>query len=432
MNRRSKNRCPVRSRGVALLLVMIALAIASTLALTFVSAQSTTLGIARNLDRHAQARQVAEAGLEIAIREVRGNAAWRSERPYGAWVTDQPLSGGTFTVTGETDSGDYTSDPDEPLTLTSIGRFDGVSHRVRAVLWPIVEHNGAGGSGTGVLAGQSIELSGSSRVDSYNSQSGNYGVANVGSEALVVTNSTAPGAVKASGSAVFRGDILVGPGGDPDTVFSGYNWGTQGVTGSVGVADAPWTPTVPAHNIHFASAGNLSASGAPGWVHIPDSGSGGNLRHNNLSGGGSRKFLVHGDVRLRLDGDLSLGGNSGLELADGASLVVWVAGDVNIGGSANINANGRSPHRVIIYLTGDGSVSISGNTSVYATIIGPQAELSISGNSRLFGNFQGRKAVISGNSALHMDVSLQHIPGMVGGGGEAQPAGYRVRWIEGE
>ena len=132
---------------MALLLVLIAVAISATLALSFLSAQSTSVGIARNLQNHARARHVAESGLGLAVAYVRADDDWRTEQSDGTWVTDEAFGDGTFTIVGEdgTDldgdgvvdgDGDLADDPTESATLTVTGRVGGATHAVRAVIRP--------------------------------------------------------------------------------------------------------------------------------------------------------------------------------------------------------------------------------------------------------------------------------------------------------
>ncbi len=143
-----------RQRGIALLLVMISVAVASVLSLGFLTAQTTTLGISRNITHSAQARAIAESALELALHYVRDDptAAWRTDRPHGVWVADQPLAGGTYTITAidgadtngdgtisapSEGDGDLTDDGDDPLTLTATATYGGVTYTVTAVVTPI-------------------------------------------------------------------------------------------------------------------------------------------------------------------------------------------------------------------------------------------------------------------------------------------------------
>ncbi len=137
-----------RHRGVALVLVLVAVIVAATVAHSFVSAQSTSISIARNVQKHATARHVAESGLELAVAHIRSNDNWRTEQADGTWVTDEPFGDGTFTIVGEdgedTDGdgvvdgdGDLSDDDSDLLTLTVTGKINGSSHVARAVVRPI-------------------------------------------------------------------------------------------------------------------------------------------------------------------------------------------------------------------------------------------------------------------------------------------------------
>jgi hypothetical protein len=161
MHRRKRinaNAYAHRCRGVAMLLVMIALVMGSVLAMTFLGTQSTAHGIAQNIHHHAQARAVAESGLVIAIAHVQQNADWRTTFADGLWLEDQAFQGGTFTVWGEDGydengdgiidgDGDLADDDSDPLTLTVLGSIDGVTHQVQAVVHPA----GTGSSSLTVL-----------------------------------------------------------------------------------------------------------------------------------------------------------------------------------------------------------------------------------------------------------------------------------------
>ena len=124
-------------RGAALLLVLFALAIGVILAVTFLNASSTSIPIAQNVQRHAEARAIAEGALEMTINYVQTDADWRTDQSNGTWLTDQSLGAGTFDIAGvDEDDGDLADDASEPVHLTAVGRFDGVSHRVSAVVTP--------------------------------------------------------------------------------------------------------------------------------------------------------------------------------------------------------------------------------------------------------------------------------------------------------
>lgn len=137
-----------REGGVALLLVIVAVSLVVVLASGFLSGQSTNLGITQNLTRQSRARGIAESALRTVIQEVQANANWRDDYTNGIWVSDEAFAGGTFTVWGvdgmdedgsgaienDESDGDLSDDAADPITLTVEGEFQGVKHKVSALI----------------------------------------------------------------------------------------------------------------------------------------------------------------------------------------------------------------------------------------------------------------------------------------------------------
>jgi len=131
--------------------VLLAVMVALTLASSFLGAQSTSIGVARNGGDHAKARAVAESGLAFACAYVEQQSAWRTLRPHGTWATNVALGDGSFTVVGQDGrdqngdgvisvpsegDGSLSDDANDVLTLTVTGRVGQTSHVVRAVVTP--------------------------------------------------------------------------------------------------------------------------------------------------------------------------------------------------------------------------------------------------------------------------------------------------------
>jgi hypothetical protein len=137
----------LRRRGVAMVLVMLAVAIGVVLSCAYLTGQSTSATVAGNAGSKAQARAVAESALGMAMSYVRTHDDWRTAKAPGQWASDQPLAGGTFTVRGDDGEdtngdgvvegdGSFTNDTMDMLTLTATGRYRGTEHTVRAVVPP--------------------------------------------------------------------------------------------------------------------------------------------------------------------------------------------------------------------------------------------------------------------------------------------------------
>ena len=150
--RRTSRRRPAQRRGVVLVFTLLAVVIATTLAASFLAGNSTAIGIARNTGEHAQARYVAESGLDFALAYVRQTDTWRDDRTQGTWVAAASLAPGTFTVVAEDGAdldgdgtianpaegdGDLADDLSDLLTLTVTGKVNGATHVARAVVTPV-------------------------------------------------------------------------------------------------------------------------------------------------------------------------------------------------------------------------------------------------------------------------------------------------------
>ena len=130
-----------------MLLVLIAIAFATILGMSFLAAQSTTTQVGQNVQHHGRARHIAESGLVMAIEQVRQDSDWRSNFSDGVWASNQAFESGTFTVTGrdgyDSDGdgqidgdGKLNDDNSDKLTLLARGEYNGVTHEVSAVITP--------------------------------------------------------------------------------------------------------------------------------------------------------------------------------------------------------------------------------------------------------------------------------------------------------
>ena len=118
-------------------MVMVALAVATIIVLTFLSGQTTSMAIAHNASRQTQARAIAEDAIDLAMEYIRATPEWRDGFAHGTWSSDQSLNGGTFRVmfedTADTDLGD---DVSEAFRVTVEARFGGVAHRLTSLVTP--------------------------------------------------------------------------------------------------------------------------------------------------------------------------------------------------------------------------------------------------------------------------------------------------------
>lgn len=81
-----------------MLLALLVVALSFVVGLTYLSTSTTTVSTATLLRDHAQSRQIAESGVDIAAAFIEQTPGWRSSQPQGAWIQNFPLTGGTLDI----------------------------------------------------------------------------------------------------------------------------------------------------------------------------------------------------------------------------------------------------------------------------------------------------------------------------------------------
>ena len=75
-------------RGIALMLVMIAILVVGGMATAYFSARDNSLAISTNVSSASRARIAAESGLDLAIAILETNADWRTNHIDGVILQD--------------------------------------------------------------------------------------------------------------------------------------------------------------------------------------------------------------------------------------------------------------------------------------------------------------------------------------------------------
>lgn len=129
----------------------------------------------------------------------------------------------------------------------------------------------------------------------------------------------------------------------------------------------------------------------------------------NLSGRNS--LTINGDVTLIVDNNFSISGQAEVIVESGASLTLYVAGDMDISGRGMANKSGF-PERLKIFgsSAGEQAFSISGNGNLYSAIYAPNADVSINGGGafgQVRGAIVGKDITMNGNTEFYYDEDLE-------------------------
>lgn len=111
-NKRSSCVCHRRG-GMVMVLVLVAVSIATVVGLSVLAASTSTSSVMVMVDEHAQARQIAESGLQLGKSYIEHAPSWIEDQENGVWVSHFPLFGGHVTLQAQFDE-------DPPVTAIAV------------------------------------------------------------------------------------------------------------------------------------------------------------------------------------------------------------------------------------------------------------------------------------------------------------------------
>jgi Tfp pilus assembly protein PilX len=419
IRRSASSIAAARNRGVALMLVLIAMTIGLLLTAGFVLTQGTSIGIARNERDMERARMLAESGVDMCIWQMKYNTTWRTSMSPGNWLSNYALGAGTVTVAA-TDTGgnsSFSTNTTNGVKFVSTATVSTCTYTVTATVTPT--GGGAIFSSGSFIAAQATLQNGSS-INSYDSSVGVY---IAGQNATLTTSYSGSNAIAIDITSSFEGNLIGGVnsiltslvnllfgGVGPTSVTSAA---VQRVSGTVvppdisGITATPvafsqsraGTTTISTANAAYTnfsvSAGTVVFS-VPGTYYVS-----GNL---TTSSTGKISVTAPGQVTIVVGGNVTLGTATTVTGQNG-NLTIFTGGNATINSSVTNGGSGVSPTIFTLYTTGTGNVSMSGSsTNVYGTVIAPQSQSSFSAGANLFGNLLAASISLNG-AKIHIDTS---------------------------
>ena len=368
-------------------IVVLGIALAAVLSLTTQEHRILSRTAAWNA-----ALPVAEAGVEEALshlRQVDGG-------PLGVNGWMQSANGSIFLNRHYLNDGRYVTAISAaiPPTIVSLGqvwcpaanRYIDRRVQVTTYIW--------GSFTKGLVARENVVVSGEFYSDSFDSsnpdlsKNGQYDPDNHSDNGDIASNLSAPNAIRLDGVVKIYGTVATGPAGT-------VNIGSSSSIGTAGWIDGGETGIEPDRystdmNVSFPDAfvpadaddGSLPPSGkidGTTYKYILQDGSDYKLSTLKLSG--TDKMLVMGNARLVIDKDISLTGESYIQIQPHASLEVYVkAGIVSISGSSVFNQTGYAANFSLYGLPDLTEINITGGGTLIGTFYAPQADLKLAGS----------------------------------------------------
>ena len=389
--------------GMILVLVLTLLAIISLLGATAVIVTTTDIKIGGNYRASVQAFYDADAGVNYAIAKIEEGIKANPQTFSLPTSTDPNDSAHTSNFTYTIPSGFSFSISDITKTGTNTYSFKSTgtdpNNNAKAIIEATFTAKGNSLFKHAAFGNTGVNLSGNGYTDSYDSSSGPWTFGTHNKDGYVGTNSTSAGAINLSGNTIIYGDAEVGVEGNPSTGIKitgntkvlGDKLAADGTKDMTPLADpGGGTPET------LDLSGNQSKTLNSGTYRLP-----------KINIKGNATGYVNGDVTLYVDSKLDISENGSLIVQSGASLKIYVSGEVSLSGNGLVNKT-VIPEKLLLFGTSScNEIKISGNGNLYGGIYAPNAEVSVSGNGDIYGSVAADSVKITGNGNVHYDEALE-------------------------
>ncbi len=351
-----------RQRGIALLLVMVAMVVGIMLATGFMEVETSATGLISGESDRANGQALASSGVEIALGIIennppnyaQGTPGWLQNAP-GTWINNLHLDAGTVSVGVDpitpmpSGSTSFINAPAAGVVIVATATYDGKIYKAQATVTPT---GGGNVFQDGLYCNGPVNLSGAAILDAYNGTysagsavaglvtDGNYRQLLQTSPILTLASGTHFNAVAQMGEPVNSAGSLLGTSG---TLAGMLSLGGQSVNvtwAPPAVAGTPVAPPVPA--IIVQPPVSLSGSGqALGGIYqsitVPQGANasldvvGGQVITGGLTIAGT--LNVPANTTIVVDGPVNITG--AVQMGNGAVLTVYSTQAVTIGTAAS-------------------------------------------------------------------------------------------------
>jgi len=360
-----------RRRGFAVPLAMVAIMIllAMGVGLLNMGLKSRTYSARSAAD--ITARCAADAGLTKALFEM--NEKLKTQ-PWSDGIlptmTNQPLSScdATFSYQVVPSADGY--------VIGCVGKSGNAEKRIYAAikLQGLFEH--------AILTKSSLVLKSGTIVDGYNSTD----PLDIDADVDIGTQSTASMSVYLNMGVDVDGNVIVGVGGDPDTVIKDLGATTKGEYAAT--MNDPLPQITPPSLTLMGTT--ISAKGETVTLGPADSGQYGSI--SLTKGGGDVGILevTGGDVVLYITGDIDLGQSCEIVVRDDATLTLYVDGDIHCSENSGVNSEAppEKASTLRLFGTSEGSqdFDIKAKSAWTGVIYAPNADVDLYANGDAYGS----------------------------------------------
>jgi hypothetical protein len=222
------------------------------------------------------------------------------------------------------------------------------------------------------------------------------------------TNSTDSGAVTCKTGVTIDGDIVIGPGGDPDVVINDTT--EASITGET--YPSLIKNKTPQINVPQALRDMFSSGPIDSSTTLSSSAKYDNINLTGASGDPNKvdKVTVDGNVKIYVTGDLRLGNGDEVEIQANASLIVFLGGNLYIDNSGSINNLTKDPKKLKIYgLDTCTNIDFKNSGVFYGAIYAPEADIHLYNGFNVYGAVVGKSFTQDVDANFFYDMLLRKI-----------------------
>jgi len=373
---RKKNRKASRhqEKGVAMVMALFLSAALLLVATPSLFKLTAMKGLTEKSHKTLAALSLAEAGIDRAIWELNSGdiSTWSGDSQARTFSFDsfQPHGGG---ISGNVSVTVLDPFGENPL-IESAGQISSQpSIQVGKAVRVILKEREIPFFDFGVFGSESVTIA-----------------ANLNILGSVGTNGTGTGAITIAANSTVSGDVVCGPGGDPDIALDIDE--NSSVSGQINSAaefkdfpevivpeGLPWRGDVEIANDSLT----ISENGD----------------YSSLVIGQNSQLIISGDVTLHVNGSFSLDSNTELLITEGSSLTLYLSGSLNMNSNCSVTNTDNDPTKLKFYGTEylDNNIQFDSNAAFYGAVYFPYSDLTISSNIDFYGSVYGRNVYLNAN-----------------------------------
>lgn len=382
-----------KRRGDAMSLAVVAVMLLLTMGIGLLSLGLNARLYSTRVASDIAARCAADAGLTMALFEMNEKL---KAKPWSDSIlpeqTNQPLSNCDATFSYKVVSGA------DGYIIESVGTSGLSEKRVYAILQL------EGLFERAILTRETLTLKSGTVVDGYNS----LDPLDTDSDVDIGTQSTSDASIILNSGVTVEGDVVVGIGGDPDTVIKdlGATTGDQYAATQNDPLPLITPPALP------NKAAAISAKDATVTLTPADSGRYTGIDLKNASSPGVLE-ISGGEVVLHITGDIELGQSCEIIVRDGASLTIYTDGDIRCDNGSDINTENppEAASTFQLYATGDGQQSFDMKAKSESTgiIYAPNADVQLYAGGDAYGSIVANTFEFKSGGNYHYDEALRNV-----------------------